>query len=176
MAKLTLRAESSYLFSHHTSSLSQPSLGRRRLLRFPPKHNLEFRVFCSIKEKESVKESKGVNGLPGDKVHRAGSGSDSEGESGHESGSGELGFDLDWPPWKNIPQRYKLIGTTSLAFVICNMDKVLLPSPTLLLTSSSLEFEAIDVGLWVFYVCLFGSSKLAILPCNSNSIIIIIFL
>lgn len=147
MAKLTLRAESSYLFSHHTSSLSQPSLGRRRLLRFPPKHNLEFRVFCSIKEKESVKESKRVNGLPGDKVHRAGSGSDSEGESGHESGSGELGFDLDWPPWKNIPQRYKLIGTTSLAFVICNMDKVLLPSPTLLLTSSSLEFEAIDFGL-----------------------------
>ncbi|KAE9609750.1 putative major facilitator superfamily [Lupinus albus] len=30
----------------------------------------------------------------------------------------------NWPPWKNIPQRYKLIGTTSLAFVICNMDKV----------------------------------------------------
>lgn len=30
-----------------------------------------------------------------------------------------------WPPWKNLPQRYKLIGTTSLAFVICNMDKVL---------------------------------------------------
>lgn len=124
MAKLTLRAESSYLFSHHASSLSQPSLGRRRLLRFPPKHNLEFRVFCSIKEKESVKESKSVNGLPGDKVHRAGSASDSEGESGHESGSGELGLDLDWSPWKNIPQRYKLIGTTSLAFVICNMDKV----------------------------------------------------
>ncbi|OIV99888.1 hypothetical protein TanjilG_26226 [Lupinus angustifolius] len=30
----------------------------------------------------------------------------------------------NWPPWKNLPQRYKLIGTTSLAFVICNMDKV----------------------------------------------------
>ncbi|ERN14304.1 hypothetical protein AMTRI_Chr13g90530 [Amborella trichopoda] len=29
-----------------------------------------------------------------------------------------------WPPWKNLPKRYKLIGATSLAFVICNMDKV----------------------------------------------------
>lgn len=29
-----------------------------------------------------------------------------------------------WPPWKNLPLRYKLIATTSLAFVICNMDKV----------------------------------------------------
>ncbi|EPS61633.1 hypothetical protein M569_13162, partial [Genlisea aurea] len=38
--------------------------------------------------------------------------------------SGKLGFDWDWPKWKNLPQRYKLIGTTSLAFVICNMDKV----------------------------------------------------
>jgi len=31
----------------------------------------------------------------------------------------------NWPSWKNLPLRYKLIGTTSLAFVICNMDKVL---------------------------------------------------
>ncbi|XP_004508421.1 probable anion transporter 6, chloroplastic isoform X2 [Cicer arietinum] len=30
----------------------------------------------------------------------------------------------NWPPWKDLPLRYKLIGTTSLAFVICNMDKV----------------------------------------------------
>lgn len=30
----------------------------------------------------------------------------------------------NWPSWKNLPLRYKLIGTTSLAFVICNMDKV----------------------------------------------------
>jgi ACS family sodium-dependent inorganic phosphate cotransporter len=36
------------------------------------------------------------------------------------------GFSVNWPPWKNLPLRYKLIGTTSLAFVICNMDKVLL--------------------------------------------------
>ncbi|KAK4481946.1 hypothetical protein RD792_012859 [Penstemon davidsonii] len=41
-----------------------------------------------------------------------------------KSGDGEVGFDWNWPPWKNLPQRYKLIGTTSLAFVVCNMDKV----------------------------------------------------
>lgn len=51
--------------------------------------------------------------------------SDSEGRSESESGSGEVGSDWNWPPWKNIPQRYKLIGTTSLAFIICNMDKVI---------------------------------------------------
>ncbi|KAK6941721.1 Major facilitator superfamily, partial [Dillenia turbinata] len=39
-------------------------------------------------------------------------------------GSGIEGIDWNWPPRKNIPQRYKLIATTSLALVICNMDKV----------------------------------------------------
>ncbi|TXG61906.1 hypothetical protein EZV62_013269 [Acer yangbiense] len=43
---------------------------------------------------------------------------------GHMSGSDQVGSEWNWPPWKNIPERYKLIGTTSLAFVICNMDKV----------------------------------------------------
>ncbi|KAL9249012.1 putative anion transporter 6, chloroplastic [Drosera capensis] len=46
--------------------------------------------------------------------------------SPEDDGSGEVeeGFDLEWPPWRNLPKRYKLIGITSLAFVICNMDKV----------------------------------------------------
>ncbi|KAL9267006.1 putative anion transporter 6, chloroplastic [Drosera capensis] len=46
--------------------------------------------------------------------------------SSEDDGSGEIeeGFDLEWPPWRNLPKRYKLIGVTSLAFVICNMDKV----------------------------------------------------
>lgn len=46
--------------------------------------------------------------------------------SSEDDGSGEIeeGFDLEWPPWGNLPKRYKLIGVTSLAFVICNMDKV----------------------------------------------------
>ncbi|KAI4376701.1 hypothetical protein MLD38_014435 [Melastoma candidum] len=48
---------------------------------------------------------------------------------GLDGGSGtdvvrELGFDGKWPPWKELPSRYKVIGATSLAFVICNMDKV----------------------------------------------------
>lgn len=47
-----------------------------------------------------------------------------DGTSGDEREEGEVGFDWRWPPWKSMPQRYKLIGTTSLAFVICNMDKV----------------------------------------------------
>ncbi|GAU11932.1 hypothetical protein TSUD_195560 [Trifolium subterraneum] len=43
----------------------------------------------------------------------------------HEDVEQQLeGFSVNWPPWKNLPLRYKLIGTTSLAFVICNMDKV----------------------------------------------------
>jgi ACS family sodium-dependent inorganic phosphate cotransporter len=35
---------------------------------------------------------------------------------------GEL--ELRWPPWEGLPERYRLMGATSLAFVICNMDKV----------------------------------------------------
>ncbi|KAK7852067.1 putative anion transporter 6 [Quercus suber] len=49
---------------------------------------------------------------------------DQSGSGPEETGSGKVGSDWDWPPWQNIPERYKLIGTTSLAFVICNMDKV----------------------------------------------------
>ncbi|CAN6198876.1 unnamed protein product [Urochloa humidicola] len=33
-------------------------------------------------------------------------------------------LELRWPPWEGLAERYKLIGATSLAFVICNMDKV----------------------------------------------------
>lgn len=32
-------------------------------------------------------------------------------------------FEWKWPLWKELPMRYRLIGMTSLAFVICNMDK-----------------------------------------------------
>lgn len=36
------------------------------------------------------------------------------------------GIDWKWPPWEtHIPMRYRIIGASSLAFVICNMDKVL---------------------------------------------------
>ncbi|CAO2822586.1 unnamed protein product [Amaranthus hypochondriacus] len=49
---------------------------------------------------------------------------DSEDELDNERNEKGDAFELKWPPWKNLPPRYKLIGTTSLAFVICNMDKV----------------------------------------------------
>lgn len=69
-----------------------------------------------------------LTGLRVDELEGASSVSESEDELGRSSGSGEVGFDWNWPPWKDIPQRYKLIGTTALAFVICNMDKVVLCS------------------------------------------------
>uniref|UniRef100_A0A0E0M4E2 Major facilitator superfamily (MFS) profile domain-containing protein n=1 Tax=Oryza punctata TaxID=4537 RepID=A0A0E0M4E2_ORYPU len=33
-------------------------------------------------------------------------------------------LEMRWPPWEGLAERYKLIAATSLAFVICNMDKV----------------------------------------------------
>ncbi|XP_047046857.1 probable anion transporter 5, chloroplastic [Lolium rigidum] len=36
----------------------------------------------------------------------------------------ERKLELRWPPWEGLPERYRLMGATSLAFVICNMDKV----------------------------------------------------
>ncbi|XP_020100833.1 probable anion transporter 6, chloroplastic [Ananas comosus] len=50
---------------------------------------------------------------------------DEENEGEEEGCEGfEYKYELKWPPWEGLPERYKLIGTTSLAFVICNMDKV----------------------------------------------------
>lgn len=55
----------------------------------------------------------------------------SEGElkGGDQKREGDLGLlsgsvDGGGFNWREMPMRYKLIGTTSLAFVICNMDKV----------------------------------------------------
>nr|CAB3457840.1 unnamed protein product [Digitaria exilis] len=49
-----------------------------------------------------------------------------EGARGEEELEGEVAgaLELKWPPWEGLAERYKLIGATSLAFVICNMDKV----------------------------------------------------
>jgi len=91
---------------------------------------LKFRVWCGVKEKENVKEGERVPDVlaglkKADELDpKRGSSLDFEQRLGDDSGSSEVGFDWKWPPWKNIPLRYKLIGTTSLAFVICNMDKV----------------------------------------------------
>ncbi|KAH7546324.1 hypothetical protein FEM48_Zijuj01G0188200 [Ziziphus jujuba var. spinosa] len=132
MAKLTLRAENLFFLSQDASPQQtwgfDSSLRHPRQLRLvPPKRRLGFPVLCSIKERQNI-ENKRVDGvLTGlriDGVDGEASSLDSESEFGAEGGSEEVGFQWNWPPWKNIPQRYKLIGTTSLAFVICNMDKV----------------------------------------------------
>lgn len=49
-------------------------------------------------------------------------GQEEQGEKGEEEVAEAL--ELRWPPWEGLAERYKLIGATSLAFVICNMDKV----------------------------------------------------
>lgn len=77
------------------------------------------KVSCSIKEKENIAENERVSSIV--------TGLRVDDELGEKPGNEvvKLGLEnLNWPPWKNVPQRYKLIGTTSLAFVICNMDKV----------------------------------------------------
>ncbi|KAG8495677.1 hypothetical protein CXB51_013455 [Gossypium anomalum] len=135
MAKFTTRLDNNFCFLSHNTSTSQSSILLNRTSRknlqlqlSPSKHRFNFKVLCSIKEKENVKgeiekvgggASSGglVNGVRVEELDR-------KTGLGRENASKEAGFDLVWPPWKNIPQRYKLIGTTSLAFVICNMDKV----------------------------------------------------
>ncbi|PPD66382.1 hypothetical protein GOBAR_DD36734 [Gossypium barbadense] len=135
MAKFTTRLDNNFCFLSHNTSTSQSSILLNRTSRknlqlqlSPSKHRFNFNVLCSIKEKENVKgeiEKVGggasggglVNGVRVEELDR-------KTGLGRENASKEAGFDLVWPPWKNTPQRYKLIGTTSLAFVICNMDKV----------------------------------------------------
>ncbi|XP_024024266.1 probable anion transporter 6, chloroplastic [Morus notabilis] len=121
MEKLAIKAENLFFLSHRNpSSVFDSSAGPRRLRLFPPKdRRSRVRVLCSVKETQKLKESQRVdgvvNGIPV---------SGSEVEFGAENRSEEAEFTWNWPPWKNLPERYKLIGTTSLAFIICNMDKV----------------------------------------------------
>jgi ACS family sodium-dependent inorganic phosphate cotransporter len=127
MAKFTSRAENFRFFlQNNTDTVSQRPVFKASVLKlhhlhsFPSRHRSEFRICCTLKEKENVKESERVPGvLTGLRVNE----SEHVGSEG-ETGSGEVWFDWNWPPWKNVPERYKFIGTTSLAFVICNMDKV----------------------------------------------------
>lgn len=94
--------------------------GRRRRLRFLstafPSHNKLKAVSSSIKEKGDrlyyEKEEEAPPVLKGLRV----------GDCDKLTTTTESV--PSWPPWKNLPRRYVLIGTTSLAFVVCNMDKV----------------------------------------------------
>lgn len=122
MARIISNADSNlFKFSHETNV---KALQFRTSLRNQPiKRKLKFRVFCSIKEREREDFAEKQRTLNGLEVKGQLKEKESVGEV--EYGDGKVGFDMDWPPWKNLPQRYKLIGTTSLAFVICNMDKVI---------------------------------------------------
>ncbi|KAL6965521.1 putative anion transporter 6, chloroplastic, variant 2 [Sarracenia purpurea var. burkii] len=130
MAKFTFTADHNlFCLSYHApsqNSIFNASPERRHLHVFPSRlPRLKFRVSCSIKEKENVKDSEKrptvpvLKELQVDELEET-----SEARLGSEFRSEKLGFDWTSPPWKNLPQRYKMIGTTSLAFVICNMDKV----------------------------------------------------
>lgn len=68
----------------------------------------------------SAVEKRSIPGIVGEEEH---------GATGEEELEGEVAgaLELKWPPWEGLAERYKLIGATSLAFVICNMDKVTHP-------------------------------------------------
>ncbi|XP_054806017.1 probable anion transporter 6, chloroplastic [Prosopis cineraria] len=124
MAKVTLRTDHSCFLSHNR--VCKTSLRRSQLHRLSSQHGLKFRILSS--SQQNVEESdriaaKVLTGLRVDEVEQKASVLDSERPSGAQNVSA-VTSDGHWPPWKNLPQRYKLIGTTSLAFVICNMDKV----------------------------------------------------
>lgn len=128
MAKFTLRADNSCFLSHRISSQTQfqspvfrTSLTRFQLHQFPSKHHLRFRILSSNKQdvKDSERFPKAINGL------QVGEAEQKAPVLGVKNGATLMGSEGNWPPWKNLPHRYKLIGNTALAFVICNMDKVL---------------------------------------------------
>ncbi|XP_010454342.1 PREDICTED: probable anion transporter 6, chloroplastic [Camelina sativa] len=125
MARLTLRPHN-HLFTSSSSPIhahNQPFLSLYTIFPHRNYHNplLKSRVKCSASGTERVRESKKLppkNPIEDPKPQLTVPSSDSE------ILSTETGLEQNWPPWKNVPQRYKLIGATSLAFVICNMDKV----------------------------------------------------
>lgn len=132
MANFSVRPHNNPFLPHPTSKNPHTSIfhtvSATRLISHPHLLRLRLRVCCSIKEKENVKGNEEIPpvlfGLRVDASERTGSISKSENDTSSGNGIGEVGFHSNWPPWRNVPDRYKLIGTTALAFVICNMDKV----------------------------------------------------
>ncbi|XP_028760765.1 probable anion transporter 6, chloroplastic isoform X1 [Neltuma alba] len=124
MAKVTPRIDNLCFLSNNR--VCKTSIQRFQLHRLPAKHRLRFRILSgsqqNVEDSERV-AAKVLTGLRVDELEQKASVLDSERPSGAQNVS-PLTSDGRWPPWKNLPQRYKLIGTTSLAFIICNMDKV----------------------------------------------------
>ncbi|KAK6945179.1 Major facilitator superfamily, partial [Dillenia turbinata] len=127
---LSLRTETLCCLPCNTSDFLVLPLRKRRLNLIRSRNRSKILIVSGIKEKENVSESEKISpivtGLRVDELEKSGLvlGSSQNQENLKNEGSGIEGFDWNWPPWKNIPQRYKLIATSSLAFVICNMDKV----------------------------------------------------
>ncbi|TKY54783.1 anion transporter 6 [Spatholobus suberectus] len=115
MARLTLRPDNSCFFSR-PPFIRTTSFQRFHFHLSPSNLTLRLRIVSSGAE-QNVKETQRVSKAKA-KAKALMDLQVEEVEKQHENLSG------NWPPWKNLPQRYKLIGTTSLAFVICNMDKV----------------------------------------------------
>ncbi|CAH2072287.1 unnamed protein product [Thlaspi arvense] len=125
MARLPLRPDT-HFFSSPIHAQKQPFLSVYTITtRFFPQHHyhnpLKSRVKCSASGTERARESK--KKLPKNSIEKLPPQVPNP-DSDSEVLSAETGSEQNWPPWKNIPERYKLIGATSLAFVICNMDKV----------------------------------------------------
>ncbi|VVB17014.1 unnamed protein product [Arabis nemorensis] len=118
MARLNLRPHN-HFFSSPIHAHKQPFLS---VCLFPHHHyhnHLKSRVKCSASGTERVRETKKLPKNPIEDPPQL-----PNPDSDSEVLSTETDIEHNWPPWKNIPERYKLIGATSLAFVICNMDKV----------------------------------------------------
>ncbi|KAJ4910817.1 hypothetical protein Rs2_05438 [Raphanus sativus] len=123
MARLSLRPNN-HIFSSPIHAHNHPFLSSLYTItpRSFPHHTplKSSRVKCSASGTERVRESKKLPKSPIKEDLPNPEASDSS----SDALSRETGIEQNWPPWKNIPERYKLIGATSLAFVICNMDKV----------------------------------------------------
>ncbi|KAL2338440.1 hypothetical protein Fmac_012886 [Flemingia macrophylla] len=110
MARLALKPGNSCFFSC-TPSIRTTSFQRFHFHLSPSHLKLRLRTAA----KQNVNETPTV---PGAKAKAITDLQVEDVEKPHVNLSG------NWPPWQNLPQRYKIIGTTSLAFIICNMDKV----------------------------------------------------
>eukprot|EP00268_Persea_americana_P053582 TRINITY_DN6078_c0_g2_i1.p1 TRINITY_DN6078_c0_g2~~TRINITY_DN6078_c0_g2_i1.p1 ORF type:complete len:544 (-),score=88.55 TRINITY_DN6078_c0_g2_i1:281-1912(-) len=108
---------------------SQISTSRNPFLLFPSNQTSRFRISSSIKGKGEVSDketNKIPTGLRTDRDLQLESVEERNPSFSKEKESIDSyeGFEWKWPPWKHLPYRYKIIGATSLAFVVCNMDKV----------------------------------------------------
>ncbi|KAH7298769.1 hypothetical protein KP509_25G058500 [Ceratopteris richardii] len=95
-----------------------------------------------MQKRDGVNEAQSSNGTANTLKETTTSMSDGE----ISSNNATVGLYVNGGPWIKIPHRYKLVLTTSLAFVICNMDKVNL-SVAIIPMSNQLHWNASTAGL-----------------------------